>query len=182
MDPNSMVYGSPLLQKAANLGSAEMVKLILSRGGDINYKFRNGDNALALAMSNRKHWREIVPVLVEAGIEINEQTPFWKIVFKTKNGKFKPGVEAILELLLSKGADVDCPIIKDGTTSLMYTAKMAWLEPVRFFLAHGADVNAKNKKGDTVLSLATKKQPRERPYQRNNRKAIIELLKAKGAK
>ncbi len=182
MDPNSTVYGSPLLQKAANLGSAEMVKLIISRGGDLNYKSRNGSDALSLAMSNRKHWREIVPVLVEADIEINEQTPFWKIVFKTKNGKFKPGAEEILELLLSKGANVDCPISKDGTTSLMYTAKKAWLEPVNFFLAHGADVNAKNKKGDTVLSLAMKTQPRERPYQRNNRKAIIELLKAKGAK
>ena len=182
MDPHSTVYGSPLLQKAANLGSAEMVKLILSRGGDLNYKFRNGDNALALAMSNRKHWREIVPVLIEAGIEINKQTPFWKIVFKTKNGEFEPGAEEILELLLSKGAHVDCPIVKDGTTSLMYTAKMAWLKPVNFFLVHGADVNAKNTKGDTVLSLAMKKQPRERPYQINNRKAIIKLLKAKGAK
>jgi len=182
MDPNSTVYGSPLLQKAANLGSAEMVKLIISRGGDLDFKTRSGNDALSEAMSNRKHWGEIVPVLVEAGIEINEQTPFWKIVFKTKNGKFKPGVEEVLELLLSKGANVDCPIIKDGTTSLMYTAKMAWLEPVNFFLAHGADVNAKNKKGDTALSLAMKKQPREKPYQGNNRKAIIELLKAKGAK
>jgi len=182
MDPNSAVYGSPLLQKAANLGSAEMVKLVIARGGDLNYKSRSGNDALALAMSNSKHWREIVPLLVKAGITINKQTPFWKIVFKTKNGKFKPGAKEILELLLSKGAHVDCPIVKDGTTSLMYTAKKAWLEPVNFFLAHGADVNAKNTKGDTVLSLAIKKQPRERPYQTNNRKAIIKLLKAKGAK
>ena len=182
MDPNATVYGSPLLQKAANLGSAEMVKLVIARGGDLHYKSRSGNDALAQAMSNSKHWGEIVPALVKAGIEINDQTPFWKMVFKTKNGKFKPGVEKVLELLLSKGANVDCPISKDGTTSLMYTAKKAWLEPVNFFLAHGADVNAKNKKGDTVLSLAMKKQPRERPYQRNNRKAIIELLKAKGAK
>ncbi len=182
MDPNSTVYGSPLLQKAANLGSAEMVKLVIARGGDLYYKTRSGNDALALAMSNRKHWREIVPLLVKAGITINKQTPFWKIVFKTKNGKFKPGAKEILELLLSKGVNVDCPIVKDGTTSLMYTAKKAWLEPVNFFLAHGADVNAKNTKGDTVLSLAMKKQPRERPYQKNNRKAIIELLKAKGAK
>ena len=182
MDPNATVYGSPLLQKAANLGSAEMVKLVIARGGDLNYKSRIVNDALALAMSNRKHWREIVPLLVKAGITINKQTPFWKIAFKTKNGKFKPGVKEALELLLSKGAHVDCPIVKDGTTSLMYTAKMAWLEPVNFFLAHGADVNAKNTKGDTVLSLAMKKQPRERPYQKNDRKAIIKLLKAKGAK
>ena len=182
MDPNATVYGSPLLQKAANLGSAEMVKLVIARGGDLTYKSRIGNDALALAMSNRKHWREIVLLLVKAGITINKQTPFWKIVFKTKNGKFKPGVKEALELLLSKGAHVDCPIVKDGTTSLMYTAKMAWLEPVNFFLAHGADVNAKNTKGDTVLSLAMKKQPRERPYQKNDRKAIIKLLKAKGAK
>jgi len=182
MDPNSIVYGSPLLQKAANLGSAEMVTLIIGRGGDLKYTSRSGNDALALAMSNSKHWREVVPALVTAGIEINEKTPFWKIVFKTKNGKFKPGAKEILELLLSKGAHVDCPIGKDGTTALMYAAKKAWLEPVQFFLAHGANVNAKNANGDTVLSLAMKKQPRERPYQRTSRKPIIELLKAKGAK
>jgi hypothetical protein len=96
MDPNSAVYGSPLLQKAANLGSAEMVKLVIARGGDLNYKSRSGNDALALAMSNSKHWREIVPLLVKAGITINKQTPFWKIVFKTKNGKFKPGAKEIL--------------------------------------------------------------------------------------
>ena len=182
MDPNSIVYGSPLLQKAANLGSVEMVKLIIARGGDLKYTSRSGNDALAQAMSNSKHWREIVPALVKAGIEINEKTPFWKLVFKTKNGKFKPGVKETLEFLMSKGAHVDCPIGKDGTTALMYSAKKAWLEPVKFFLAHGADVNAKNTKGDTVLSLAMKKQPRERPYQKTNRKAIIKLLKAKGAR
>jgi hypothetical protein len=49
------VYGSPLLQKAANLSTAEMVKLIIGRGGDIGYRTRQGHDALYQTMSNTKN-------------------------------------------------------------------------------------------------------------------------------
>jgi hypothetical protein len=182
MDPNATVYGAPLLQKAANLGSAEMVKLIIARGGDLTYKARSGHDALYQAMSNTKHWKEIIPVLVEAGIPVNEKTPIWKIAFKTSQSKFKPGVKETLEYLLSKGASVNEPISKTGNTLLMFAAKMAWLEPLQFYLDRGADVNARDKKGNTALSFAKKNRRGERPYEKKNRQIIIKLLQEKGAR
>lgn len=181
MDPNALISGSPLLQKAANLSSAEMVKLIISRGGDLRYKDRSGNDALSQAQSNNRYYQEIIPVLVEAGVPVDRDTPIWKIAFKTQGGKFKPGVKATLEYLLLKGADVNTPISKTGNTLLMFAAKMAWLEPVEFYLAHGADVNARDKNGNSTLSWAKTERRGEEPYEKQNRKAIIELLKSRGA-
>ena len=181
MDPNALLYGAPLLQKAANLSSAEMVKLIIERGGDLHYKDRSGNDALTQAQSNNKHFQEVIPVLVEAGMVVDQNTPIWKIAFKTQGGKFKPGVKETLEYLLSKGADVNTPISKTGNTLLMFAAKMAWLEPVEFYLAKGADVNAKDKDGNTALSWARTERRGEQLYEKQHRKAIIELLQSKGA-
>jgi len=172
LDVNAGVYGSPILLKAANLGTPEMVKLLLERGADLNYRLRSGSNALDVAMSNSKHWREVVPILVEAGIEVDARTSLWKVVLKARKGKFLPGAVEIIELLLAKGASVDCSMGKDGTTPLMYFAKQGWPEPLKFFLDRGADLNAKTTGGQTALSLAQEKGHRE----------IVELLKAKGAK
>ena len=182
MSPNAPVYGAPLLQKAANLGSAEMVKLIVARGGDLTYKTKTGNDALSQAMSNTKHWQEIIPVLVEAGIPVNDKTAIWKIAFKTQKGTFKPGVRETLEYLLSKGASVNEPISKSGNTLLMFAAKMAWLEPLQFYLDNGADVNARDKQGNTALSFAIKNRRGEQPYEQKNRQTIIKLLQESGAR
>ncbi len=182
VDPNVVVYGSPLLQKAANLSTPEMVTLIIGRGGNIGYRTNQGHDALYQAMSNTKNWKEVIPVLLEAGTKVDKKTALWKIAFKTKNGNFKPGVTETLEYLLSKGADVNYPISKSGNTLLMFACKMAWLEPVKFYLAHGADVNAKDKNGKTALNWAGTKRRGEQLYEQQNRKAIIDLLRQKGAR
>ncbi len=182
MDANITLNGAPLLQKAARQSNAEMVKLIIAQGGDLTYRSRKGQDALFQAISNTGHWNEVIPVLVEAGVEVNEKTPIYKITHKVKHGIFKPGVKKTLEFLLTKGADINYPTSTSCSTHLMFAAKMAWLEPVEFYLAHGADVNARDKKGNTALSLAKTKRKGEQPYEEENRKAIIELLKSKGAR
>jgi len=180
IDPNALVYGAPLLQKAANLSTADMVRLIIESGGDLRYKDRNGNDALFQAQSNTKNWQHVIPVLVEAGIEVNRNTPIWKIAFKTQGGKFKPGVQDTLNYLLSRGADVNMPISKNGNTLLMFAAKMAWLEPVQFYLDHGADINARDDKGNTALTWAKTERRGEQPYEQQNRRAIISLLESMG--
>ena len=179
MDANVYVYGAPLLQKAANLSTAEMVKLVLERGGDLSYKSRSGNDALAQAQSNSKHWQKVIHMLVEAGIPVNAQTAIWKIAFKTRRGKFKPGAKEMLEYLLAKGADINAPISKSGSTLLMNAAKMAWLEPVEFYLAHKADTTLRDKDNKTALDWAKTPRRGEKAFQKQQRQAVIKLLQSK---
>jgi hypothetical protein len=183
MDVNSMLYGGTILMKAANLGTADMVKMLVSRGADLNYRTSRGDDALAVAMSNSRHWQQVVPTLVEGGITIDEKTPIWKVAFKVKKGKLLPEARKTLELLFAKGASPDCYTSKKESTVIMYYAKNGWLDPLKFFLDQGADVNARDLDGQTALSMAlTKPRRPENTAQKKERQALVELLKSKGAK
>ena len=183
MDINAMLYGGTLLMKAANLGTADMVKMLISRGANLNCRTSRGDDALSMAMSNSRHWQQVIPTLVEAGITIDEKTPIWKVAFKTKKGKLLPEAKKILELLFAKGASPDCYTSKKESTVIMYYAKKGWLDPLKFFLDHGADVNARTLDGKTALSMAlTKPRRPEKTAQKKEREAIVELLTSKGAK
>ena len=180
MDPNALVYGAPLLQSAANLSTADMVKMIIARGGDLTYRSRSGNDALSQAQSNRKHWQAVIAVLVEAGAPVNDETNVWKLAFKTKNGMFQPGVRETLAMLFSQGADINKPISKSGTTLLMHAAKKAWLDPLKFYLDHGADIDARDGSGQTALDWARTPQRSEKSFEKKNRQAIIELLESLG--
>jgi ankyrin repeat protein len=91
-------------------------------------------------------------------------------------------VQETLAYLLSKGANVNTPISKSGNTLLMFAAKMAWLEPFEFYLAQGADIHARDAKGNSALSWAKTERRGEQPYEQQNRKAIIALLASKGVR
>ena len=178
MDPNARVYGAPLLQKAANLSTADMVKMIIERGGDLTYRDRSGNEALSQAQSNRKHWQAVIAVLVEAGAPVNKETTVWKLAFKTRNGVFQSGVRETLAMLFSQGADINKPISKSGTTLLMHAAQKAWLEPLKFYLDHGADIDARDGSGQTALDWARTPQRGEKPFEQKNRQAIVEMLES----
>ncbi len=183
MDLDSMLYGGTLLMKASNIGTADMVKMLISRGANLNYRTKRGDDALSVGMSNSRHWTKVVPVLVKAGISIDEKTPIWKIAFKTKKGKLKPETKKLLKFLFAKGASPDCYTGQKKTTVIMYYAKKGWLDPLRFFIDHGANVNARATDGQTALSTAlTKPRRPENAARKKERQAIVELLRSKGAK
>jgi hypothetical protein len=183
MDINSTLYGGTLLMKSANLGTADMVKMLISRGANLNYRTRRGDDALSVGMSNSRHWQQVVPTLVEAGITIDENTPIWKVAFKTKKGKLLPEAKKVLELLFAKGASPDSYTTKEKSTVIMYYAKKGWSDPLKFFLDHGANINARTLDGKTALSMAlTKPRRQEKPAQKKERQAVVNLLRSKGAK
>ena len=72
------------------------------------------------------------------------------------------GRKEIVELLLSKGADVNAKDSK-GETALMVAAFYGRKETVELLLSKGADVNAKDNEGKTALISSARWQ------QRNNR-------------
>ncbi|MFH1673761.1 MAG: ankyrin repeat domain-containing protein [Pseudomonadota bacterium] len=183
MDIDSMLHGETLLMKASNIGTADMVKMLISRGANLNYRTKRGDDALSVAMSNSRHWTKVVPVLVEAGISIDEKTPIWKLAFKTKKRKLTPEVKKLLKLLFAKGASPDCYTGQQKTTVIMYYAKKGWLDPLQFFIDQGANVNARATDGQTALSTAlTKPNQPENAAWKKERQDVVKLLRAKGAK
>jgi Ankyrin repeats (3 copies)/Domain of unknown function (DUF4412) len=183
MNIDSILYGKTILMQASNIGTPDMVKMLISRGANLNYRNKRGDNALSVGMSNSRHWTKMVPVLVKAGISIDDKTPIWKLAFKTKKRKLKPEAKKLLKLLFAKGASPDSYSSKKKTTVIMYYAKKGWLEPLRFFLDQGANVNARSMDGQTALSEALAKPRRpEKPAQKKERQAVVKLLRSKGAK
>lgn len=183
MNINSMLYGRTILMQASNIGTVDMVKMLISRGANLNYRTKRGDDALSVAMSNSRNWTKMVPVLVEASISVDEKTPIWKLAFKTKKGKLKPEAKKLLKLLFTKGASPDNYSTQKKTTVIMYYAKKGWLDPLRFFIDQGANVNARSTDGQTALSEALAKPRRpENAARKKERQAVVELLRSKGAK
>ncbi len=180
LDVNATLQGdgTSVLMKASNSADAEMVKMLLSRGADINYTNKYGWTALLKALDNRKHWIAVTPVLIKSGADVNATlksngyTPLWKAAGKIS--KNRDAAVEIIKLLLSKGADVNAPYIsKDerysGETPLMNVSKKGAMDVVKLLLSHGADVNARTKAGKTALDYAQEKGHQE----------IVALLTAK---
>jgi len=80
--------------------------------------------------------------------------------------------KAVIELLISKGTDINARIgVSGGFTALMREARNGNFEAVRFLVENGAKVNLHNDNGDTAASLAYDKGEIE----------IYNYLKANGA-
>jgi len=180
LDANATLQGdgTSVLMKASNSADAEMVKMLIARGADINYTNKYGWTALLKALDNRNHWMTVTPVLIKSGADVNATlksngyTPLWKAI-----GRFKKNRDAaieIIKLLLLKGANVNAPYIsKDpqysGQTPLMSATKNGHTDVVKLLLSHGANVNATTKTGKTALDYAKEK----------NHQEIVGLLTAK---
>jgi len=160
------------LHEAAAAGDIEQVKLLISKGADVNAKDKNGWTPLhSAAWYGRK---DVAEVLIAKGANINEtdvsgQTPLH--LAASFGSMFVP------ELLLAKGANVNARD-KAGNTPLHVAAGYpgASKDFLEFLLAKGADVNARNDKGETPLHLV----PRT-PRQDKRRELAADALLANGA-
>jgi ankyrin repeat protein len=162
--------GTSVLMRASNSADVEMVKMLLTKGANINYTNKYGWTALLKALDNRKHWAAVTPVLIKSGADVNATlksngyTPLWKAIGKI--GKNRDAAIGIIKLLLSEGANANAPYIsKDarysGETPLMNASKRGYADVVKLLLSQGADVNTKSKAGKTALDYAKEKGYRE---------------------
>ena len=172
LDANATLEGdgTSVLMKASNSADVEMVKMLLSRGADINYTNKYGWTALLKALDNREHWMAVTPVLIKSGADVNATlksngyTPLWKAIGKIS--KNRDAAVEIIKLLLSKGADVNAPYIsKDarysGETPLMSASQKGSTDVVKLLLSNGADVDARTGAGKTALNYAQEKGHQE---------------------
>lgn len=141
---------SPLMLAAMN-GHATAVKLLLDMGSDINAQIEtNRNTALTLACFQGRH--EVVSLLLDrkANVEHRAKTGLTPLMEAASGGYVEVG-----RVLLEKGADVNAPPVPSSKdTALTIAADKGHYKFVELLIQRGAQVEVKNKKGNSPLWLA----------------------------
>ena len=161
-DLRPSLFWSPLAQ-AASSGSAEIVKLFIDAGADVNTGEPRG-----WSKAIRQDRAEILALFMREGLDMNDEdqngmTPLVAAVIREEIG--------IIELLLANGARIDHRNDLYGFTALHYSARFGKRSSAEALIAHGADIAAKDKWDYQPIHWAA--------Y--HDRPDIVELLIAKGA-
>ena len=199
-DPNAQdsLGKSPLLIMSNQESRSEIYSLLLTYGADPNSKDMYGDTPLHIAtMAGMK--TSILEKLVKSGADINERnkkgvTPLalavehqWTehIDFYAKGGADIHAEDMEGKTPLSRALDISLDMTKKlvnssnassrdsmGNTPLHIAIERgASLDQITYLIDCGADINARNRNGDSPLFLAVK----------NNLRAVGEILLAKQA-
>ena len=154
-------YGfTPLLyaaRRAKCTNSMNVLRLIVSRGADINHKSKSGRTALFIACENVNRL-DAIRFLIESGASVNScndthATPLMNLCCKVNH----PDVLDAINLLLDRGANIDSQN-QNGQTALMliskyYGAKYSF-EATELLLNRGAQIDAFCSSGWTKLIYA----------------------------
>jgi ankyrin repeat protein len=153
---STLPAGATPLMRAAKSGETAIVKLLLDAGADPKATLANGNNALMFAAG--LGWRDGSP----AAPSYDQGTP--------------EDAVATIELLLSKGLDVNGTNTTGDTPLHAAVSGRAAPEIVRALIQHGAKLDALNKRGQTPLALASSARGTK------DLSAIAEILKTSSAK
>ncbi|KAK0399896.1 hypothetical protein QR680_003264 [Steinernema hermaphroditum] len=141
---------SPLMLAAMN-GHEAATKLLLERGSDINAHIEtNRNTALTLACFQGRV--EVVRLLLKynANVEHRAKTGLTPLM-EAANG----GYSAVGKLLLEASADPNAaPVPSSKDTALTIAADKGHYQFVDLLIRHGANINARNKKGCSAVWLA----------------------------
>lgn len=136
---------------------SDFMNILIANGAEVNTKYPGGETLLKSAAKTGR--TEAVQFLLEAGANINEndngRTALHAMldIGSSNYNKYRLSKDT-LELLLSKGADVNLKD-KDGRTPLHFAAESADGDIVELLLDKGADINAKDdESGFTALHHA----------------------------
>ncbi len=158
----SLSQNTPLHWAAMN-GHRAMVELLLSRKADPN-AILIPDGSTPLLLATRKSFRSVCEALLARGANPNLSDSASEVPLDAAASR---GDEAIVRLLLDKGAEVNRKS-KSGTTSLHRTSST---NIARLLLERGAEVNAQDEEGRSPLHVAAS----------YDRRAMVELLLAQKA-
>ncbi|CAF0736281.1 unnamed protein product [Didymodactylos carnosus] len=153
------------LMSAINSGSRENVKLLLAHGAKIDCDFTNGLTLIADAMAVND--KELVSLLIENGARVTGSTS--ESILDSANLMRYPllhyaiddGQEEMVRILVEKGKAPLNTLDQSGWSPLHVASGHGYLEIVRLLVDKGADINVKDKDGNTPLAWARKMEARE---------------------
>ena len=162
---------------AAREGNADVARLLMDAGAEVNARAGDGKTALALAIFNGNY--DVASLLIDRRADVNiadaqHFTPlFWAV--DRRNMETAPNFPwmvtadplPLIRKLLDAGADPNALVnntprarMREGSprivfaTALMRAAFAADLELVNLLLAHGADPTVISRDGETMVSAA----------------------------
>ncbi len=169
---------------------ADVVKLLLEHGASAETDIGTDPLVLAARNSDPESMRLLAakrggkyPAGALTGAAFNDCMPCVQLVLEQgankaaiSNALYVAATTAhmqLLEKLIDAGADANVKDAND-TTALMRAAYSDYAEVgrVQLLLSHGAELNARDKSGDTALGIARRK----------GRTAVVEILVNRGAK
>ncbi|KAF4518372.1 hypothetical protein B566_EDAN007099 [Ephemera danica] len=131
----------------------------------------NGAYATALIVAAFRNHTEICKILLEAGAapDIQNEMGRTALIYAVQNENL-----GLMKMLLDRGVNVEATTKEEGYTALHIASSSyrSSVEMLKLLVSHNANINAKNKKGETPLTNA---------WEDRNREAFIYLLKL-GAK
>jgi ankyrin repeat protein len=150
--------------------SPEVLKVLLAAGADPNARLVDGNTPLHFSVRNRDP--EFTSALLAAGANPNargenNRPPIHEAVVQENS--------AHIPLLASAGADLNA--IWGGGTPVMVALEVGQWEQARLLIDLGADLNFKNRRGETALDLACQ-FIRRVPVNDTNRKGIAGVVQS----
>ncbi|KAH0425414.1 hypothetical protein CcaCcLH18_10962 [Colletotrichum camelliae] len=138
---------------AERTGNANIMRLLLDKGANVNSCYPPGYPILSYATERRDV--EMVGLLIEKGANVNTINPHeysCTALQEAVRQHWKDGVE----LLLAHGADPDLRNhYEKGSTALLSAVSQHWKDGVELLLAHGADPDLRNRYEMSALQIAS---------------------------
>jgi ankyrin repeat protein len=152
-DPRLLSSEHTLLTRAASMGHAGMVRLLLERGADANTVDAHGTPALHIA-AGRRH-EEVVSLLLTNGAEANRVDRWgWTALLRASYSGLMAVVRLLLRDMGGRGLDARQ---NSGLTALWLACLQGHADVVRALLLAGADHTIASTHGETPRQIAQMK-------------------------
>jgi len=133
-DPRTGVYSVYLYPRSMKSADAykKTIELLLERGADVNMK--NGDGLTVLHLVSALGWEEMLSALIDRGAKIDDRDEM--LHYTPLHYAAGWGGPAVVELLLSKGADVNARD-RNNKTPLKLASEHSQIDVIKLLRAYG---------------------------------------------